>query len=131
MDWQQARYGSLALDLLYNIFSSADRALRDKEYENLLTVYYESLTKTVTLLGTNPRHLFTFEDLKDEMKRCGNFVLTVMPILIYGSSAHQMNGPDSTTVLNVEAQSEYERRMNEVVEDVLSQGFYRNINFGS
>lgn len=54
-----------------------------------------------------------------------------MPILIYGSSAHQMNGPDSTTVLNVEAQSEYERRMNEVVEDVLSQGFYRNINFGS
>lgn len=131
MDWQQARYGSLALDLLYNIFSSADRALRDKEYENLLTVYYESLTKTVTLLGTNPEHLFTFEDLKDEMKRCGNFVLTVMPILIYGSSAHQMNGPDSTTVLNVEAQSEYERRMNEVVEDVLSQGFYRNINFGS
>lgn len=130
MDWQQARYGSLALDLLYNIFSSADRALRDKEYENLLTVYYESLTKTVTLLGTNPE-IFTFEDLKDEMKRCGNFVLTVMPILIYGSSAHQMNGPDSTTVLNVEAQSEYERRMNEVVEDVLSQGFYRNINFGS
>lgn len=141
MDWQQARYGSLALDLLYNIFSSTDKALRDEEYVNLLRIYFESLTKTVTLLGTNIDRMFTFEELEGELKRCGNFVLIMAPVLIYGSSAHQTNdlsntldeelkaenGQSSMAILNVEAQLEYDRRLNEVVEDILSLGYYHKI----
>lgn len=86
--------------------------------------------------------MFTLEELKDEMKRCGNFVLIMAPILIPGSSAHQLNDAHHTLDDNIHAKnqpdgfhfddhvlSEYDRRLNEVVEDVVKLGYYRRINF--
>lgn len=130
LDWQQARYGSLAFDLLSIIFSSTDRAVRIKEYGNLLNIYYESIIKTITFLGTHSEKLFTFDELKVELKRCGNFVLTVMPILIYGSTAHQIES-GSLDVLNIADQFEYERRINEIVEDISDMGYYQSIELNN
>lgn len=109
----------------------------------MLEIYYNSLTKTIKLLGTNPNKLFTLDELKDEMKRCGNFVLIMAPLLIPGSSAHQMSDAHHTVNDNIQAQnqlessfqfnddvlSEYDRRLKEVVEDVLKFGYYHKINF--
>lgn len=101
-----------------------------KEYDNLLNIYHESLIKTVTLLGTHSEKLFTFDELKVELKRCGNFVLAVMPILIYGSTAHQIES-GSSSVLNIGDQLEYERRINEIVEDIFDMGYYQSINLNN
>lgn len=144
MDWQIIRYVSPAIDLLYNIFTSTDKALRDNEYDNLITLYYESLSKTVQLLGSNAAELFTFKNLKDELKRCGNYALLLAPSLISMSLADSDNIPkldemfdnaadgkcsiDITTGLNEGGQREYDRRINGVLEDIVTLGYYRRVN---
>lgn len=75
-------YVSPAVDLTFNIFLSTDKPFRDKEYDNLLRIYYESLSKTVRLLGNNPDELFSFDNLQEELREYGNFVLAVAPIYI-------------------------------------------------
>lgn len=145
LDWQLTRYVSPSIDLTYYLFTSIDKAVRDKEYDNLLRFYYESLSKTVKLLGSDPDKLFTFDDLQDELKKYGMFTLTTAPMIIQTSLAdssemlnlNEMNDKTETensrqeliTGLNETAQSEYDRRLNEVFEDVVDKlGYYHKID---
>lgn len=141
LDFQIIFYGSPAIDIFYNIFSSTDKTLRDKEYTNLIELYYESLSKTVKLLGSDPGELFTFEDLLSELKRFGVYALLMSPMLLQVSLAHsnEISNMDEmfdrvaegeskinlVTGLSSEGQSEYHRRLNEVFEDVIQLGYYQ------
>lgn len=116
LDWQFSRYVSPAIDILYNIFTSTEKALRDKEYENFLELYHESLSKTVKLLGSNPDELFTFKDLTNELEKCGNYALMMAPCMLHVSLAQSAALiPD----LNKERQLEFDRRINGVFEDIV------------
>lgn len=141
LDFQIIFYGSPAIDIFYNIFSSTDKALRDKEYTNLIKLYHESLSKTVKLLGSDPDELFTFENLLSELKRFGVYALLMSPMLLQVSLAHsnEISNMDEmfdkvaegeskinlVTELSSEGQSEYHRRLNEVFEDVIQLGYYQ------
>lgn len=134
-------YGSPAIDILYNLFSSTDKELRSKEYDSLIQLYYSSLSKTVKLLGSNPDELFTFADLMDELKHYGVYALLMVPMLLQVSQAHSNeisnmdemfdkvadgeNKINLITGLSSEGQSEYERRINEVFEDIIEMGYYQ------
>lgn len=143
VDWQIIRYVSPATDVVYNLFTSTEKPLRDKEYNNLIKVYYESLSKMVRSLGSDPDKLFTFENLKDELKKCGNYALIMAPMLAGVSQAdssdvsnmeEMLNGAeeketlDLITGLSDEGQLEYERRLAEVFNDILRLGYYHKIN---
>lgn len=141
LDFQIIFYGSPAIDIFYNIYSSTDKALRDKEYTNLIKLYHESLSKTVKLLGSDPDELFTFENLLSELKRFGVYALLMSPMLLQVSLAHsnEISNMDEmfdkvaegeskinlVTELSSEGQSEYHRRLNEVFEDVIQLGYYQ------
>lgn len=143
IDWQIIQYASPAIDILYNIFSSTDKELRDKEYDNLLVYYYKSLSRMVKLLGSNPNNLFTFENLKSEMKRCGNFALLMAPMLLQISQANSTEATNMDEMFDKmdkgetkqefisgfskEGQQEYNRRINDVLENIFKLGYYREI----
>lgn len=96
------------------------------------------------LLGSDPNELFTFQNLKDEIKRCGNYALMLAPSVI------QVLQADSSEITNLDeimdevargerqieltgslggrGQLEYDRRLNEVFEDIVRLGFYRKID---
>lgn len=97
----------------------------------------------VELLGSDPNKLFTLDDLKDEMKRCGNYALLMGPIAMQfsladsvpnldemfnktaeGSNAHT----DLITGLNDKAQLQFDQRLNDFLEDILRLGYYRKAN---
>lgn len=136
LDWATIGYVSPAYDLIHNIFNSTDKALRDKEYNNLIATYYESLTQTTKLLGSEPEKLFTRENLEEELKRFGNFALIVTPLFIL-SAQIQLNdsNTDDTVEDNTERSGglseknrmEYDRRINGLLEDVVNLGYYRKI----
>lgn len=104
-------------------------------------MYHESLSKTVKLLGSDPEELFSFEDLLSELKRCGVYALLMSPMLLQVSLAHsnEISNMDEmfdkvaegeskinlVTGLSSEGQSEYDRRLNEVFEDVIKLGYYQ------
>lgn len=144
LDWQVLRYLSPAIDLLYNIFTSTDAELRNNDYDNLLKLYHDSLSNTVRLLGSMPDQLFTLDDLKDEMKKCGNFALLLAPMLIQVcqadsseiSNLDEMSNKiaegetqqELITGLNEHAQQEYDRRLNGVIGDLIRLGYYHKID---
>lgn len=135
------RYSSPATDLVDNLFSSTDKALRDKEYHNLIRVYYESLSKTINLLDSKADELFTYDDLGNELKRFGMYALLISPLLLGVSlaDASEVSNLDEmfdkvasgdgrinlVSDLSAERQLEYDRRMNEVFEDVINLGYYQ------
>lgn len=139
LDWQVVRYSSPATDLIYNIFTSTDKAFRDKEFNNLIDLYYKSLSETVKLLGSNPEKLFTLDNLKDELKRCGNFALIIAPTVLHVSQGdpndvankNEMiesdDGFQLVTGLSDERQKEFGRRVNEMMEDIVQLGFYHKV----
>lgn len=140
LDWQISHYGSPAIDIVYNVFTSTDKSLRDKEYTNSIKLYYDSLSKTVKLLGSDADKLFTYDDLLGELKRCGVYALLMAPILLQISQADSSEIPnldemcdkvaegDSNialiTSLSAKGQLECDRRLNEVFEDVIELGYY-------
>lgn len=72
LDWQVFRFSSPAIDLIYNIFSSTDKALRDREYNNLIALYHESLCNTVKSFGSDPEKFFSLNDLKNNRTMAGD-----------------------------------------------------------
>lgn len=129
--------------MLYNLFTSTEKPLRDKEYDNLLDIYHKSLSKMVRSLGSDPDKLFTLENLKDELKKCGNYALIMAPMLVGVSQADSSDisnmeeilddadGKDTLdliTGLSDKGQLEYERRLAEVFDDIIRLGYYRKVN---
>lgn len=114
------------------------------EYDNLIKIYYESLSKTVCLLGSNPDELFTFENLQDELKTVGTFALLLAPIVLQACHADPSNVPnldemfDRTATegtrielisdLNAEAQLKCGQRLSDVIEDILKFGYFQKID---
>lgn len=144
LDWQIIRYVSPAIDIVYNLFTSTDKAFRDKEYENLLQIYYETFSNTVKLLGSDPKKLFTFDDLQSELKEFGNYAFLLVPIntqmtqadsndlINWDERGNNMGNEESRlefiTGLNEQAQLEYNRRLNEFFEDAVDKlGYYHEL----
>lgn len=76
------RYCSPALDVLYNISTSTSKSLRDKHFDELLDTYYESLSGMIRRLGGDPDKLFTYEDLRNELRKFGDYMLLLGPMII-------------------------------------------------
>lgn len=143
LDFQTICFVSPAHDIFHNIFHSTDKEFRDKEYENVLKLYYEMLAKTVRLLGSDPDKLFTFENLKDELKRFGNYLLIMSPLWIsttqvnpsemtgmdemFDETGESENTPDIVSGLSGEGQREFERRVNGLLADIVELEYYRKI----
>lgn len=142
LDWKILRYGSLATDVLYVIFASTDKALRDKEYHYLLALYHKSMSNIVKFLGSDPDKLCSLVRVKNELKRFGYFapMMTPMLIQISQSDATEMPKSDETNVqagaggegdhgtgLSAAGQMEFDRRINELLEDTVNLKYYRKI----
>lgn len=132
-------YTSPTVDLAFYLFSCTDQTLRDAEYDNLLAFYHESLAKTVKLLGSDPDKLFSLDDLENELKKCGQFTLLITPIAVLLSLADSSQTPELNelfengnenadmgfvSTLSEEGQHEFERRLNEIYEDVIKRGYF-------
>lgn len=107
---------------------------------NLIRLYHESLSKTVKLLGSDADKLFTYEDLQGELKRCGVYALMMAPLLLQVMQANSSEIPNIDEEFDKAAngeskielvkglssggQSEFDRRINEVYEDVIKLGYY-------
>lgn len=82
IDWQLSRYSSPAPDVLYQIFSSTRKQLRDQCYADLIHFYYTVCNDTITKLGSDPDILFRFTDLENELRASGKFILVMGTLVV-------------------------------------------------
>lgn len=109
-----------------------------------MELYHNSLSNTVKLLGSNPDGLFTLNDLKNELRICGNYAVLLAPMLIQISLADsgEMSNLDEIsdkiaegetrqeliTGLNDKAQQEYDERINDVMDDLIQLKYFNKID---
>lgn len=133
------RYVSPVIDLLYNIFTSTDKALRDREYQNLLRCYHNSLSNTIQRLGSDPEQLFSFDDLQSELKRFGRFAFLISPLMVrimladpkdirnyddMKNTEEELKTQKTHGFSSVEVEKAYAERINDVIGDLFSYGYY-------
>lgn len=61
------------MDLSFFIFTSTDQKLRSNHYSELLEVYHQALSDTLTRLGSDPETLFPFTELERQLKLFARF----------------------------------------------------------
>lgn len=138
VDWQICRYASPVHDILYNLFTSTDGALRAKEYQNLIAHYHRSLSKTIRQLGSNPDALFSFNDLQNELKRFGKLAIITSPLMLRIILADpkdirnydQLKDPneeakDETNYSQLDANADdaFRKRYSDIVSDIIDYGY--------
>uniref|UniRef100_A0A336JXG8 CSON001337 protein n=1 Tax=Culicoides sonorensis TaxID=179676 RepID=A0A336JXG8_CULSO len=94
IDFQIARYVSPVLDLVYFIFASTDKKLRDEHYDDLIKTYHNSLCKLLQRLGENPHNVMSFEALQDQLKKFGRFGMPMALMLIPATTMQSHDIPD-------------------------------------
>lgn len=94
IDWQITRYGSPVLDLSYFLFTSTDKALRDKYLYQLLGIYYDTLCSTIDRAGLDGRSLFPFEELQRQLKSFGKYGVLMSIMLVPFLSVPNNEIPD-------------------------------------
>lgn len=141
IDWQLSRYCSPVMDLFNFIATSTDGPLRKAEYENLLKYYYQTLSDSIRRLGSDPEKLFPRDAFDKELKRFGNFAFLISLWMTQLMLADPDDIPDldeftenldnSPTIdlelfskKGKEKDQEYNRRINDLVEDFLALGYY-------
>ncbi|XP_067004299.2 uncharacterized protein [Anabrus simplex] len=85
VDFQLSRLGSPAMDLTYFLYSSSQNEVRASHLDEVLKMYHTQLCETLGALGCST-DVFSFQDLKNEMKRValyGLFAATsILPIVV-------------------------------------------------
>lgn len=138
IDFQLSRYASPVLDVLYHIFTSTRKSLRDQSYNDLLNIYYNSLSETISRMGSDPEELFRFCDLQSQLKAHGKYAL-IMGILLLPfvhsqqdeiidmeDYAEQLHKGEKVNMFGADglARNEvYAKAVNELLIDVINYGY--------
>lgn len=140
LDYQISRYSSPALDLVYFLFSSTDKPLRDGYYTEVLQLYHKSLSTNLTKMGSDAGKLFSFDDLQGQLKEFGRYALIIAPMLLNIITTKPDDIPDLDNLaeeykdktieesmkafMNDSAVDKFNVRMRDVVQDILRLGYY-------
>ncbi|XP_020710180.1 uncharacterized protein LOC105689851 [Athalia rosae] len=68
LDFQLARCSSPVLDVSFCIYTCTEKLLRDEHYEDLLKIYHNELSKTISALGSDPKKLYPWDVFMKEIK---------------------------------------------------------------
>lgn len=82
IDWQLSCLNSPAVDILYFLFVSTDKKLRDEHFNSIIKEYYASLSNFATELGSDPQKLFPIEILEEHLIKMGRICLFISLVLI-------------------------------------------------
>lgn len=124
----------------YNIFTGTDKKLRDQEFDNLLKLYYKSLSTTITKLGSDPVKLYSNEQFEKDLKKFGSYAILLSPLLIQMMLADPKNiinldelseniskkdgAKDFITGFDEKTQTIYDERIKGLLSDIVRLGYY-------
>ncbi|KAJ6632707.1 hypothetical protein Bhyg_16080 [Pseudolycoriella hygida] len=141
LDYQISRYSSPVLDLLYFLFSSTDKPLRDVYYTEIIQLYHKALSANLNKMGSDANKIFSFEDLQDQLKKFGSYALIIAPMLLNIITTKPDDIPDLDNLaeefkdktveegmkafINDASIDKFNARVRDVVHDILRLGYYQ------
>lgn len=143
IDFQIARYSSPVLDLVYFLFSSTTKELRDAHLEDILRIYHTALSATVNRLGSDAERLFNYATFRQELIKFGKYGVIIAPMLLQVITAHADDIPDldqiaedrakgdykenNTLFQSTKTELNYNKRMSDVLRDADAYGFLNDL----
>lgn len=133
LDFQLARCASPILDLSFFIYSCTDKTLWDEHFHDLLKIYHNELSNSVSLLGSDPEKLYPWDTFMKEVKEMFVFglvfALEAVPFSIRDENDwydldtiikddNALNIADVWTLTNIETQNGRLRLANIIVHAV-------------
>lgn len=128
------RFGLPILDLLFFLFTSTHKPLRDGHYSKLIDLYYEQLAESIRSVGSDPMKLYPIDDYHRHLKKFGKYGLLMAPILLPVITA------DKSDVNDVQMMAEsvtvkfegfvkkpgdtFNVRMRDVIKDIVALGYF-------
>ncbi len=128
------------MDLVYFLFTSTDKPLRDGYYTEVLQLYHKALSTNLTKLGSDASKLFTFDDLQDQLKKFGCYALIIAPMLLHILTTKPDDIPDLDNLaeeykdksveegmkafMTDSAIDKFNARIRDVVQDIIRLGYY-------
>uniref|UniRef100_A0A182MI41 CHK kinase-like domain-containing protein n=1 Tax=Anopheles culicifacies TaxID=139723 RepID=A0A182MI41_9DIPT len=82
LDWQSARYSSPILDLAYFILCCTDEEFRRRHYDEMMTIYYNSLATLLEKLGHSPQQIFPRTAFLRQLRQYGRFGLMLAAFVV-------------------------------------------------
>lgn len=111
IDYQLSRYASPILDLMYFLFTSTVKSLRDECYETMMELYYDELSKHMRRLGSDPNEIFSRSDFASELQKFGRYGALIAPMMVQVVTADPTDIPDMDEVSENMAESTNEPKM--------------------
>lgn len=133
LDWQLARIGSPALDILFFIFVTSEKDLREQYHAQLIREYYRSLSEFLRQLGSDPEILLPFEVLLKHLQEYAPFGLYTALLFVATNMKEVDDVPDYLGTINEDVVIEmmstvpkggYLQRMRDIVSDFVTYGYH-------
>lgn len=99
LDYQQSRYSSPVLDLLFFLFSCTDHEMRQQHYEELMKIYHNSLNEFLGKLGSTTK--FPYEKFQEQLKKFGKYGFICATFLIPILFMKNEELPDASLLLKI------------------------------
>ncbi|XP_031355022.1 uncharacterized protein LOC116179377 [Photinus pyralis] len=132
VDWQLMHLAPPAMEVLFFIFLSTDKELREQHYTKLIEEYYQSFCLFLRELGSDPDSLFPFPILLEHLKKYSGWAL-LLAILFNPSNLKEGDDiPDFSNcddedamvaMMSIIPKRRYLQRMRDVVSDMLNYGY--------
>ncbi|XP_052869563.1 uncharacterized protein LOC128275189 [Anopheles cruzii] len=82
LDWQLTRYVTPVLDLTYFIFCCTDGEFRKRHYDEMMSIYYNSLEALLEKLGHVPQSVFPRTAFMRQLRTFGRFGVLMAVFLV-------------------------------------------------
>lgn len=139
-DWQVLRYVTPVQDLVYFLFSCTDGDFRRKHYEEMIDLYYSSLSTMVAKLKHDVNELFPRSALDDQLLEFGHYGILMGMFLVPMMCTQAEELPDIEAMAKRMKETEqlnesffkatesnkdaYSKRMSDVVKDCIRYGYF-------
>lgn len=135
LDFQITRYAPPVLDLLYFVFSCAERDVRDKHLDRLLREYHDTLSDALRRLGCDPDQVYPWETMQTQLRERGRYGLAMAAITVPLFLADSEEIPDLDSqfekgveiqdLFNVESKNGVQRdkRICDALEEMMDRGW--------
>ncbi|XP_046484171.2 uncharacterized protein [Neodiprion pinetum] len=96
LDFQLSRAASPVLDTSFFIYTCTEKSLRDDHYEHLLKTYHDEISRSISLLGSNPEKIYPWDLFRKEVQEYSlhgvNFAIEAVPFsLLDADEAFDLN----------------------------------------
>lgn len=126
------------LDIVYFLFTSTDKTLRDAHFDEILHIYHDALSVALRRMGSDPERLFSYANFQGELRKFGRYGVLIAPMLVQVVIADPTDIPDldamsderaksgnheAQTFISAKTENAYNQRISDVIRDAERYGF--------